>query len=157
MVSHVFRVVEQVHDRDKAVLSLESVMTTVVIANISSLSYGSCTSSNVALVCMDVDFGERVVLVRKMVLLTNVVQVENGSNEDVVNDVLIHVVTVMPCAKVCQVEHEELLSDDVSLKGEWMIKVYDDEDEALDCTVKMDNVKVDLKGSQMNNVHDDDG
>ena len=59
---------QMLHDC-KAIVSLDSVVTTVVIASTSVLSSGSCISSTVALMCMDVEFGERVVLVRKTVLL----------------------------------------------------------------------------------------
>ena len=124
--AHTAFVVAPLSDCSNALVSLDSVMTTVVIATTSVLSVSSCTSSDVELVYMQVDFGENVILVRKMVLGTKVVHVDDRSNEVVVNDMLMHVVAILPCTKMFKDVHDDLLNDRGSFKGEWMI-VYDDD------------------------------
>ena len=87
----------------KALLSMESVMTTVVCENISHTNFCNESSSNVALMYMNVDCGERVIVVRTVVLLQHCGQMTNG-----LNDVFTQVVTIMPCTQMGQLLHESM-------------------------------------------------
>ena len=84
-----------VHDCSKALLSMDSVMTTVVCENVAQTNFCKESSSNVALMYMNVDCGERVIVVRTVVLLQHCGQMTNG-----LNDVFTQVVTIMPCTPV---------------------------------------------------------
>src|SRR5688572_33481133 len=82
---------------------MESVMTTVVCENILHTNFCNESSSNVAVMYMNVDFGERMILVRTVVLLQHCGQMTNG-----LNDVFTQVVTIMPCTHRGQLLHESM-------------------------------------------------
>ena len=146
---------QMLHDRDMAMLSVESVMTTVVCESISHVCSWSGSSSNVSLMYTNVDVGERVILVRTVVLLQHCGQMTNGLTDVMVNDVLTQVVTIMPCAQMGQSLHEDMFDCHVSLSEECMLE-YAMTSGILECTLKMESVVEQLNVCQMTVVHECD-
>src|SRR5688572_32846541 len=118
-------------------------MTTVVCGTILHTSSWNGFSSNVSLMYTNVDVGERVILVRTIVLLQHCGQATNG-----LNDILTQVVTIMPCTQMGQLLHENMFDGQVSVSEECML------DEILECTLEIESVVEKLNVCQMTIVHE---